>query len=144
MLWSQTILFGLWGGLFAGEGRFSDIIDYSVLKFFEGLLCVAGAIAAYGSYRSVDAATQEIERIKCLYEKTKRRFGYAKAPEDEIFGMVVGKDIYHKSGHIVTHYGPVFFILVWLLMLFVFVLKPWIWKLTPIPNIIYQGPGAGP
>jgi hypothetical protein len=126
MLVSQTILFGLWGGLFAGEVKFLDAatpyyIDYNVLKFFEGLLCVASGIAGYGSYRSVDAAMQEIERIKSLYERAKIEFCYKKLPEEELFGMVVGKDIHHASGHIVTRWGPRFFY--WRVVGFVFAIR---------------------
>jgi hypothetical protein len=93
MLWSQAILLGLWGGLYftVENPTKTDAAPSVLLKIVEVVLCIAGILTAIGSFCSVDAAVREIERIKQLYERAKITFSYKAGPEDEIFGMVVGK-----------------------------------------------------
>jgi hypothetical protein len=126
MLLSQTILLGLWGGLFAAEITNFDkltahYIEYSILKFFEGALSFAAVVAAIGSWITLRAAIDEIERVKCLYEKAKTKFSYASAPDEEIFGMITGRRIHHIWGHIITKWGPWFFVSVWVTLFIIFV-----------------------
>lgn len=129
MLRLQAMLFAFWGGLFAlNVAVFSNKsefhINYSFLKFVEAILCFTGAIAAAGSWVTLRAAFDEIDRIKRLYETAKDTLQYRVPPEEAVLGMVTGRPVLHKWGHIATKYAPFIFIAVWVLLFFMFVARP--------------------
>jgi hypothetical protein len=88
-------------------------------------LCVVGITAAAGSLYWLRAAVQEIEYIKNLYNETIIRFGISDSPELKIFRTVVGQPHRHKLGLIGALFLPVIFIIIWVIMLLIFVIKPW-------------------
>jgi hypothetical protein len=131
MLYSQTILFALWGGVFAselqflGKGHQYDLM-IALLKIFQAMLAICAIIAAVGSWVTLTAAIGEIERIKTLYEAAKAKYGYTLDPSREIFGMVTGAAVHHRWGHILTKWGPWFFVGVWCVLLVIFVGRSWL------------------
>ena len=129
MLRLQATLFVLWGGLFAANvavfSKPSDFhINYSFLKIVEIFLCLIGAITSLGSWATLRAAFDEIEHIKCLYEKTKKAFNYSVPTEGAMFELVTGRPVHHQWGHIATKYTPLIFVGIWVVLFFMFVARP--------------------
>jgi hypothetical protein len=131
MLYSQTILFALWGGIFAselqflGKGHPYDLM-IALLKIFQATLGICAIIAAVGSWITLTAAIEEIERIKILYAAAKTKYGYLDDADQEIFGMITGSPIHHQWGHILTKWGPWFFVVVWCVLLVIFTGRSWL------------------
>ena len=79
MIGSQAILFSLLGGLYDKvENPPSDTTEtYKiVLQSLEIILCLSGSMAVVGSLYWINAARQEIEYIKTLYDDIRKEFPY--------------------------------------------------------------------